>query len=165
MALDNMAMDTEHTQVFRPSRIRVVGWLLLSAAFVGGGIFMVSVGQHLGWLAIAFFGLGVVVFALQLLPNCSYVRVEPDGFTVRSLFRSHSCRWSDVGAFKVAQLRRQQMVVFSFASHYRGPRRLSRINVQLVGAEAAVAASGSVNIEMNHLADLMNAFRERYGVV
>src|SRR2546422_7369634 len=111
MALDNMAMDTEHTQVFRPSRIRVVGWLLLSAAFVGGGIFMVSVGQHLGWLAIAFFGLGVVVFALQLLPNCSYVRVEPDGFTVRSLFRSHSCRWSDVGAFKVAQLRRQQMVV------------------------------------------------------
>jgi hypothetical protein len=57
------------------------------------------------------------------------------------------------------------MVVFSFASQYRGPRRLSRINVQLLGAEAAVAASGSVNVEMNHLADLMNAFRERYGVV
>ena len=158
-------MDTEHTQVFRPSPIRVVGFLLLSAAFVAGGIFMVSAGQEVGWLAIAFFGLGVVVFALQLLPNCSYVRLGPEGFTVRRLFRSHSCRWSDVGAFKVAELGRQQMVVFSFAPHYRGPRRLSRVNVQLVDAEAAVATSGSVNIEMNHLADLMNAFRERYGVV
>lgn len=129
-------MDTEHTHVFRPSRTKVMGRLLLSAAFVAGGIFMVSAGQQMGWLAIAFFGLGVVVFALQLLPNCNYVRVGPDGFTVRSLFRSHSCRWSDVGAFKVAQLARQQMVVFSFANHYRGPRRLSRINAQLVGAEA-----------------------------
>ena len=111
------SMDTEHTQVFRPSRIRVVGLLLVSAAIVACGIFMGSVGQQLGWLAIAFFGLGVVVFALKLLPSCSYVRVGPDGFTVRSLFRSRSCRWSDVDVFKVAQLRRQQMVVFSFASH------------------------------------------------
>src|SRR4030095_5647313 len=89
--------------LFRPSRITVVGWLLLSAAFVAGGIFMVSAGQEVGWLAIAFFGRGVVVFGLQLLPNCSDVRVGPDGFTVRSLFRSHSCRWTDIGAFKVAR--------------------------------------------------------------
>src|SRR5713101_7930664 len=106
-------MDTEHTQVFRPRPIRVVGWLLLSAAFVAGGIFMVSAGQQVGWLPIFFFGLGVLVFGLQLLPNCSYVRVGPEGFTVCSLFRSHSCRWSDVGVFKVAQLGPKQMVVFS----------------------------------------------------
>ena len=143
--------------------MRVVGWLLVSTAFVAGGIFIVSTGQWFGWLAIFVFGLGVVVFGLQLLPNSTYVRLDPGGFTVCNLFRSHFCPWTDVGAFKAAQLGTKEMVVFSFSNHYRGPRRLSRLNVHLVGADAAVAISGSLNIGMHELADLLNRFRERYG--
>ena len=135
---------------------------MLSAAFVACGIFVVSAGQWVGWLAIVFFGLCVVVFALQLLPNSSYLRVGPDGFTVCTLFRAHSCRWGDVGVFKVGWVGTKEMVVFSFAKQYRGPRRLSRLNVHLVGADAAVAAAGSWNVGMHQLADLLNRYRERY---
>ena len=165
VALDNIDMDTGQDHVFRPRPVRVMGWLVVSTAFVTGGILITSTRQWIGWLVIVFFGLGVMVFALQLLPNSNYVRVGPDGFTVCNLFRSHSCRWSDVGAFKVAQIGTKEMVVFSFSNQYRGPRRLSRLNAHLVGADAAVAISGSLNIGMHELADLLNRFRGRHGVV
>jgi len=139
--------------------------LLGCAAFTATGIFMVRAGQWVGWVAIVFFGLGVVVFALQLLPNSTYLRVGPGGFTVCTLFRAHSCGWTDVDAFRVAHVGAKDMVVFGFSKQYRGPRRLSRVNVHLVGAEAAVAAAGSWDVSMDELADMLNQYRERYGAV
>jgi hypothetical protein len=111
------------------------------------------------------FGLGVAAFTLQLLPNSTYLRLGPDGFTVCTLFRAHSCRWSDVEPFEVRQVATKQMVVFSFSKQYRGSRRLSGLNVRLVGAEAAVAAAGSWSVSMDELAAVLNRFRERYRAV
>jgi|SRR5438309_3515506 len=158
-------MDTAETVVFRPSRGKLLGMLLVSAVFVVVGVFMVRAGQWVGWLPIVFFGLGMAVFALQLLPNSSYLRVGPDGFTVCTLFRARSCRWGDVGAFKVGRVGTKEMVVFNFAPQYRGPRRLARLNVDVVGAEAAVAAAGTWNVSMDQLATVLNRYRERHGAV
>jgi hypothetical protein len=156
-------MDTADTVVFRPSRGKLLGMLLVSATFVVVGVFMVRAGQWVGWLPIVFFGLGMVVFALELLPNSSYLRVGPDGFTVCTLFRS--CRWGDVGAFKVGRVGTKEMVVFDFSPQYRGPRRLARLNAGVVGAEGAVAAAGTWNVRMDQLTDVLNRYRERYGAV
>jgi hypothetical protein len=139
--------------------------LLVSAVFVVVGVFMVRAGQWVGWLPIVFFGLGMAVFALQLLPNSSYLRVGPDGFTMCTLFRAHSCRWGDVGTFKIGWVGTKEMVVFNFSPQYRGPRHLARLNVNIVGAEAAVAAGGTWNVRMDQLADLLNRYRERYGAI
>jgi hypothetical protein len=158
-------MDTAKTVVFRPSRGKLLGMLLVSAVFVVVGVFMVRAGQWLGWLPIVFFGLGMAVFALQLLPNSSYIRVGPDGFTVCTMFRVHSCRWGDVGAFKVGRVGTKEIVVFNFSRQYRGPRRLARLNVDVVSAEAAVAAAGTWNVRIDQLADVLNRYRERYGAV
>ena len=158
-------MDTAETVVFRQSKGKLLGMLVVSAVFVVGGVFMVRAGQWVGWLSIVFFGLGMGVFALQLLPKSSYVRVGPDGFTVCTVFRTHSCRWSDVAAFKVGRVGTKEMVVFNFSPQYRGPRRLARLNVDVVGAEAAVAVAGTWNIRMDQLADVLNRYRERYGAV
>jgi len=111
------------------------------------------------------FGVAVVVFALQLLPQSAYLRVGPDGFTVCTLFRAHSCRWSDVGPFKVVRMGPKNMVGFSFSDRYRGPHHLARLNTNLVGAEAAVAVDGTWNIRMEELAAVLNRYRERYGAV
>jgi hypothetical protein len=136
-------MDTGQTLLLHPRRAKLVGLLLVSAAFVATGVWMVRAGQWLGWLGIAFFGLGVAVSGLQLLPNSTYLRMGPDGFTVCTLFRSRSCRWSDVKAFEVRRVGRTEMVVFSFSRQPPGSTGLRRLNVRLAGAEAAVAASGS----------------------
>ena len=156
-------MDMGQTRVFRPSRRKIAGMLLASFAFVVGGIVLIRSGHWVGWLSVAVFGLGVVVFALQLLPQSAYLRVGPAGFTVCTLFRAHSCRWSDVGPFKVARVGPKDMVVFSFSDRYRGPRHLGRLNTTLVGAEAAVAVDGTWNIPMEELAAILNRYRESYG--
>ncbi len=126
---------------------------------------MVRAEQWFGWVGITFFGLGVVVFGLQLLPNSNYLRVGPDGFTVCTLFRSQSCPWSDVKAFEVRRVGRTEMVVFSFSKQPRGSPGLRRLNVRLAGAEAAVASSGLWSISMGQLADVLNRYRERYSAV
>jgi len=158
-------MDMEQTLVFRPSRRKIAGMLLASFAFVVGGIFVIRSGNWVGWLSVVVFGVAVVVFALQLLPQSAYLRVGPDGFTVCTLFRAHSCRWSDVGPFKVVRMGPKNMVGFSFSDRYRGPHHLARLNTNLVGAEAAVAVDGTWNIRMEELAAVLNRYRERYGAV
>jgi hypothetical protein len=70
-----------------------------------------------------------------------------------------------VEPFEVRQVATKQMVVFSFSKQYRGSRRLSGLNVRLVGAEAAVAAAGSWSVSMDELAAVLNRFRERYRAV
>ncbi len=62
--------------------------LLGSLAFVGAGFLMLSDSPITGCLSIIFFGLCAVVFAVSLLPNSSYLRLTPEGFTVCSMFRS-----------------------------------------------------------------------------
>jgi hypothetical protein len=153
------------TLVLWPSRRKIVGMLLASFAFVVVGVFLIPSGHWVGWLSVAVFGLGVLVFVLQLLPQSAYLRVGPDGFTVCTLFRAHSCRWSDVGPFKVVRVGPKDMVVFSFSDQYRGPRRLARLNTNLVGAEAAIAVDGTWNIRMEELAAVLNRYRECYGAV
>ena len=164
-ALDRQTMDTEASLIFRSSRRKLVGMLVGSAVFVVAGIFIVGAQQRIGWLATVFFGLCVAVFAIQLPPNSTYLRVGPEGFTACTLFRAHSCRWSDVGVFKVGRVGTKEMVVFSFSQQYGGPRHLARLNVHLVGAEAAVVAAGTWDVPMGELTDVLNRYRERYGAV
>jgi len=158
-------MDTGQTLIFRPSRRKVVSMLFISVAFVAGGIFGIRAGHWVGWLSVLLFGLGGVVFALQLLPQSAYLRVGPDGFTVCTLFRAHSCRWSDVGPFQVVRVGPKDIVGFSFSDSYRGPRHLAGLNNNLVGTEAAVAMAGAWNIRMEELASVLNRYRELYGAV
>ena len=142
-------MDTWKTLVFRPRLGKVVVLLFVSAAFVAAGAWMVRAGEWFGWVWIAFSGLPGLVLGIRLLPNSTYLRVGPDGFTICELFRAHSCRWPDVGAFEVRRVGRSEMVVFSFSRQYPGSRGLRRFSARLLGAEAAVAASGTWNVSMD----------------
>jgi hypothetical protein len=58
--------------VFERSRMKNAGLLLLSLAFVAGGVFMAlkadtSSDRTIGWICAAFFGLGVIAAARNLL--------------------------------------------------------------------------------------------------
>src|SRR5262249_18582680 len=105
-------MDTTRECLLRPSRRKLLGLLALSGGFTAVGVWMASDGQWLGWIVATFFGLGAVVFAVQFLPNSTYLRLGPDGFVVCSLFRSHTCRWVDVDRFGVGYVGVNKMVVF-----------------------------------------------------
>jgi hypothetical protein len=151
-------MDTSSTRILRPNRFKTFGWLALCAGFTAGGAWMIFSGEPMGWLPALFFGLCVVVFVVTLLPNSAYLRVSQDGFTVCSLFRAQSYRWSDVGPFTVGRIGPNRMVVFNFSGRYRAQPRARKAAAALTGYEGALPDSYGMSLE--ELASLLNGYRQ-----
>ena len=70
-----------------PKRSRAIRLFFLCAIFVAIGIWMGVTGEWIGYLIAGFFGLGVVVFIIQLIPGSAYLHLDPEGFTFCSLCR------------------------------------------------------------------------------
>lgn len=150
------------TQTLRPNRFKCLALLLLSCAFVAIGLNMVFDGNTVGWLiiswlSIVFFGLGALVFIVQLLPNAAYLQLDQEGFTVCSLFRSSSYRWSDVDTFEVTLIGLNRMVVFNFSESYHQALSMRQIATAISGYEGALPDSYSLSVPA--LAALLNEYR------
>jgi hypothetical protein len=87
----------------KPSRIKWITVLAVFAGFVTIGLFGVQsdLPPLLAWPFIVFFGLGVVVSAVAMLPGAGSLILNRDGFTVRTIFRkANSSRWRDTSGFE-----------------------------------------------------------------
>jgi len=151
--------DRNMELTLRPKRLKYLLFALLSAAFVAGGVLMVRDGQRLGWFEIFFFGTGLIVFCLLLLPGSAYLKLDPAGFTFCSLFRPHSMRWYEVDSFATGRIGTNKLVVFNFSELHRGQQRLRKISSAISGYEAALP--GTYGLKAEDLAALMNDWRQR----
>jgi hypothetical protein len=108
-----------------------------------------------------FFGLGGVVFGVQLVPGASYLRLSGEGFVVCTLFRRQPIvSWKEASAFRVALVppRRTKMVVYDRASG--DPQRAARrINKFLVGPDEGLP--DTYGMKSPDLADFLNDWRVR----
>src|ERR1700735_5023160 len=86
----NFTMVAETELTLRPNRRRYLLNMTLAAGFVAAGALTIRKGDPRSWAAILFFGFGVIVFGLSLLPGRAYLKLDPTGFTVWRLFRAHS---------------------------------------------------------------------------
>jgi hypothetical protein len=153
--------ETSCERVLRPNRWKVLVLLAVSLVFTAIGVGMAADGRWMGWVAVGFFGLGVVVFTVQLLPGSASLRLGPDGFVICSLFRPSTCRWSDVARFGVGTVGPKRMVVFDFAPNARGSVALRRLATALSGWEGALPDCYGMSAE--ELAALLNAYKEAAG--
>lgn len=143
----------------RPSKFVIL--LLASAAFVAMGIFLVAQGKPLiGWLNIVFFGLGVAVAIISLLPGSNHLQLGDEGLEVCSLYRRWSVRWGDVQEFFPAVVSRREMVCWNYAPGYSGQRAGRVVASQLTGVEAALP--DTYGMTAAGLADLLNEWRTRH---
>ena len=66
-------------------------------------------GVWLGWGVSWFLTLasaaGVVIFPMSLLPGAAWLKLDEQGFTIRSMYRHTSTRWADVGTILVVTQR------------------------------------------------------------
>jgi hypothetical protein len=124
--------------VYRPKKAKTLLFLLLCLAFVACGLLMIHEGKAFGWLGVAFFGLGVIVFTLQLLFDCSHLRVSSSGIEVRSLWRTHSYKWSDISHFFPGQISSRSMVLFDYSPAYHKSQIGRVVAKTLTGAEGAL---------------------------
>jgi hypothetical protein len=138
--------------------------MILSAGFVASGALLVRVddleADLAGWVLILFFGLGAIVFCLHLLPGSAYLKLDPAGFTVCSLFRAHSYRWYEVDSFEVGKFRRRKLVVFNFSNLHRGQEFVRKLSSAIGGYEGALVPE-TYGLSAEELAATMNEWRAR----
>jgi len=136
-----MRGDVKLPMTLQPNRL-VLGVVCAGSAFGAAvGVFMIRdsvVGK--GTFVFLVFGLFTLVAGTSLLPNRTRLELTTEGFTLVSLFRSRTVRWSDVSEFSV---------------------------MEIVGARIVIWHNGSFpdmkGYSPPELAELLNALRATYG--
>jgi hypothetical protein len=147
--------------ILRPSWWPRVLLFAVCAAFAGAGVGMVRDEASGGWFVLLFFGLGTIVAFIQLLPGASCLRLTDTGFSVRTMYRTHSYEWGDVRKFEVGEVGRDRRVVFDFAGRSRKKSTGRAVAKALAGAEGALADNYGRTVE--DLARLLNDWKRRSG--
>jgi hypothetical protein len=154
-----MAARTPLPMRLRTTRKRTLLLLLGSAAFVVAALFVIPIDPNTAYGAIAFFGLGVVVALIQLLPNSSYLELDERGFTTCTMFRKGFVPWQDVGEFYPCTIPpgTRSMVAYRFAPGYTPHATTRKVLNALAGAEAALP--DTYGRPAKDLAELLNKIR------
>jgi hypothetical protein len=156
-------MDANDELVLKPSKLRQFRLLITGAIFTAGGVWMIASHNLMGWFVLLFFGLCLLVFVINLLPNASYLRLTKDGFEVKQLFRSNFYRWTDVqdiqsGAQYKYGFPIRTYVGFNFSDTYEQAGKARAIAKSLTGCEGQLA--DNFGMEAPGLAALMARWKE-----
>lgn len=144
-----------------PSRIKWVFVTAIALAFVAIGVFMGDgMDAWTRWGVTGFFGLCALIGAPQIVGIGSDLRLDRQGFTCRSLFRSWRREWKDCSPFEAVHVGMRGMVGFSTEQDERERPRLSAVSRGLTGGPSG-ALPDSYGLSVDELADLMNRFRAR----
>ena len=102
-------MSPEPVEIYRASKLKILGLLALFLFFLGGGIWMAraqdatSTDHAMGILCIVIFGGLSILMIRQLLPGRASFEAKPEGLTIRSAFQTITYRWSDIENFGVME--------------------------------------------------------------
>jgi hypothetical protein len=148
-----------------PKKRSAITLLLMCAAFVSMGLWLAQSRPWIGYLCAGFFGLGIPLATIKLLPGSTYLRIEEDGLTINNLFRKTLVPWDVIDEFVVVELKRtgvtvHRMVGFNFAQSYdrsTAGRRLARAISQCEGA-----LPDDYGMKVEELAELLNSKLQQY---
>ena len=146
----------------KPSPWRLLLLLSISASFVVLGTFLISEGELVGgWFCAGFFGLGVLIAIVSLLPGSSYLDISSAGMEIRSLYRKWFVRWTDVQEFYPVVISNRKMVAWDYSPTYTAQSMGRKISRGVSGVEAALPDTYGMSAES--LATLLNEWRAQHG--
>lgn len=125
------------TRKLTPSKGKFIILFLGSMVFVIGGFILVP-GDNIGWLTVFFFGICAIVTALQLVPGANWLCLDNDGFTIKSLYRTHRYQWKDIQEFGIININLNKMVAFNFVSDFDRSKIGRRVSRALSDFESAL---------------------------
>ena len=128
------------------------------ALFAITGQAMIRDGQLTGWFVLIFFGLGMLVAAIAMLPGAAALTLDPTGFEITNFYRRSRTRWQDASDFTAARIppARLRFVLFNVAGR---SGTLSRINTAFAGHNGSLP--DTYDLSPDDLAQLMAQWRER----
>ena len=153
-------MDQMQIRVLRPNQLKTIAIASGSGLCALVGVWLVSVGESVGWGLAFFFGILALVFGVTALPNSSFLELRPEGFVICSLFRSHEILWSEVEPFAVGKVGLQPMVVFNISTECQKSPRLRKVAANLTGIEGVLP--DSYGLPLSELVQLLNEYRSAY---
>ncbi len=148
----------DNAHIFRPSKSKNLILLFGCLIFVAMGIFLIDAQEIIAWSCIIFFGLGVIVALLNLLPNSSYLALMSEGFEVKSLFRSKFTKWTEVEGFELIVLSHNKMIGYNYTKAYRKHKTERKISKAFGGKERVLPTTYDIKLE--ELLDLIQAYKQ-----
>jgi hypothetical protein len=146
--------------VVRSSRSTSFLMLIISVAFVAAGVGILRdphQNHAMGYLGIAFFGLGIPIFAWRLV-RPDILTLAPDGITWRNALRTTHWQWSDVERFRAyspSSRSSSKHVGFDFTDRYHAETRgLRQTTKAIAGVEGSLG--GGWELGAADLSDLLN---------
>ncbi len=153
------------SRVLRPKKSSAI-WLLFGCGFfVAIGIWMAQEEGWIGYLCAGFFGLGIMVAIVKLIPGSTYLRIAEDGLTFATLFRVKTIPWNVIEQFFVVTMQQtgvtvHKLVGFNYVPDYDRAQALRRINFAMTQCEGALPDTYGKKAE--ELADLLNRYLAKY---
>jgi hypothetical protein len=140
------------------SRKRTIVFLVIALAFVTVGFSILPSRPVLGWVDFVFFGLGVIIFALQLAVP-SVLTLDAEGFQSRVLFQRKGLKrsWAECSEFRASPAGASRLVVYS--TLHRDHATLRRVNLGIAGGDEGIQ-SGFGGLNAAQLAQLLNRYRD-----
>jgi hypothetical protein len=118
------------------------------------GVWVITDGQWFGLIPTIFFGLGLLVALILLLPNSSFLELDSDGFVVRNLFRDSRLSWAHVDGFEVRRIGIRKMVTLTCVPSYSPLARARTMMRTVAGSDGALPDTYGMSAE--DLAHIMN---------
>lgn len=96
----------------RPGKLKNIILILISIGFIGMGITLIERNLWIAILTIFLFGISLIVFSINLIPNTSYLKIDERGLEMKSLFRTTFIPWQVVSGFTTKQIFVNKLVMF-----------------------------------------------------
>ena len=122
---------------------------------------MVKSGDSRGWLCGGFFALGIPISLLQFLPGSSYLKLDPTGFKISSLYRRDTVDWKDVSRFGTFEAGRARMVGFDLYPNSQKYKFGRAISSAISGWDGGLPDTYGKSAD--ELASLMESWLKKYG--
>ena len=151
-------MNDSHT--FRASKKKAFLLLLGSLTFVAVGIWISAEKPLLGWICAGFFGLGIPASLFMMLPNAMFLRLDPEGFEMGSVFGAKKILWSEVNGFRISSIRGVQLIEIVFNENYARQKIGRAVASTVSGMEGGIPNNYDAPLE--EVLAALNSWKERF---
>lgn len=99
--------------ILKPSKIKSIILILISIGFIYLGIKLLEKNILIAVLNIFFFGICLIIFVINMIPNSSYLKINERGIEMKNLFKTTFIPWQAVSSFKTKFIFVNKLVTFT----------------------------------------------------
>jgi hypothetical protein len=142
--------------ILKPGKIKSVLFILISITFIVLGITLLEKNMFIAVLNIVFFGICLLIFLINFVPNASYLKIDERGIEMKTLFRTTFIPWQAVSGFKTKYILVNKMVTFD-------------IDEKLLENSKMKSKTGAFpdtyGMSAKNLAELLNEYKAKFATV